>query len=113
MQNCSHGNCSCSCHSAQNSCCSCQTKNAQCHHGEEHQEMMGTYFLEVADTAWGEVLKDEIKKYILSTQKDRMADLAKIGAEANNHRWKNKMEKKQSCADFGEKLYSFFSKSKK
>lgn len=71
------------------------------------------YFLDIADSAWGEVLKDEVKKYILSTQKDRMTELAKIVAEGNNQRWRHKMEKKQGCADFKEKLHHFFSQSKK
>lgn len=73
--------------------------------------MMTDFFLEVADEAWAEVLKDKIKEYILSKQNKQMTELAKIVADGNNQRWKTKMEKKRGCAEFREKLCSFFSKS--
>jgi hypothetical protein len=94
-------------------CCPCHSKRDECHHGEDKHEMVTDYFLEAADCAWGEVLKDKIKEYILATQSDRMTELAKIVAEGNNQRWKNKMEKKHGCADFHERLRSFFSHPKK
>jgi hypothetical protein len=75
--------------------------------------MMSEYFLQIADEAWEEVLKDEIKKQILATQKERMSKLAKIVSEGNNRRWKHKMEKKQGCAEFHEELSSFFSQRRK
>ncbi len=102
MKECSDQQCCCPCHSSESSC-----------HTENHEEISGHYFLEIADCAWEEVLKDEIKNYILATQKDRMKGLAKLVAETNNARWKNKMEKKQGCADFEEQLHAFFSRSKK
>lgn len=74
---------------------------------------MGHYFLQLADEAWEEVLKDKIKEYILSTQGKRMTELAKIVAEGNNARWRHKMEKKQGCMNFNEQLGRFFSQSKK
>lgn len=75
--------------------------------------MFTDYFIEVADCAWGEVLKDKIKEHILATQNERMTELAKIVSEGNNQRWRAKMEKKKGCADFQEKLCSFFSHFKK
>jgi hypothetical protein len=67
----------------------------------------------VADEAWTEVLKDEIKKHILATQKDRMSKLAKIVSEGNNKRWKHKMEKEQCCEEFHQQIAAFFSSYKK
>lgn len=74
---------------------------------------MSHYFLELADTAWEEVLKDKMKDYILETQEKRMEELAKIVAEGNNQKWKDKMHKKHSGGEFKEKLIRFFSQSKK
>lgn len=93
--------------------CSCHDKQEE-NHGEEnnHEEFAGC-LLEAADCAWMEVLKDKIKEHILATHNDRMTELAKIIAEENNHRWKHKMEKKQCCAEFKEKLWRFFSQYKR
>jgi len=97
-------------------CCHNHFKHEECHHHGEHdhgEEMEVDYFLELADEAWQEVLMDKIKAYILKTQNDRMDKLAKVIAEGNNHRWKNRMEKKQGCKDFMEELCKFFSHEKK
>ena len=93
-------------------CCSqehvCHEKNV-CHE-KEGTCSNGDWFLEVADCAWTEVLKDKIKEHILSTHNDRMTELAKIVAEGNNQRWQHKLAKKHACAEFKEKLLRFFSK---
>lgn len=100
---------------AQEKCpCSCHSQHEECHQGKhDHEENKASYFLELADEAWEEVLKDKIKEYILKTQSDHMDKLAKIVAEGNNQRWKNRMEKKQGYKDFMEELCKFFSQSKK
>jgi hypothetical protein len=96
-------------------CCSCHSKHDECCYDQDHQKATNkaNYFLEVANEAWEEVLKDKIKEHILNTQNDRMTKLAKIVAEGNTQHWKNKMEKKQGCANFLEELCQFFSQSKK
>lgn len=66
------------------------------------------YFLEIADDAWEEVLKEKIKEHILETQNKKMEELAKIVSEGNGERWKNKMEKRRGCCSFKEKLSQFF-----
>jgi hypothetical protein len=105
------------CCSEQKCCCPCHSQQEECHSHHhchsEAEEKAGDYFLDLADRAWGEVLKEKIKEHILATQNDRMAELAKIVAEGNNQRWKNKMEKKRGCAEMQEKLCHFFSHSKK
>lgn len=95
-------------------CCKdkCESENESCHK-EENDECNNEFFLEVADCAWTEVLKDKIKEHILATQGDRMKELAKIVAEGNNKRWQNKMEGKKNCMEFEEQLCHFFSKHKK
>jgi hypothetical protein len=109
------------CHSHNDKTCSCPVCQSSgscpvCHPkgvcGENHSEESHP-FLEIADSAWMEVLKDKIKEHILATQNDRMTELAKIISETNNNRWKNKMEKKHGCAEFKEKLHQFFAKFKK
>lgn len=104
------------CCSEEKCCCSCKSCNCSCHAKEtcgSEEGDMSFYFLELADEAWSEVLKDKIKEHILATQNDRMTELAKIVAEGNNARWRHKMEKKQGCMDFKEKLCQFFSRPKK
>lgn len=95
--------------------CPCHIKHNECHQDEhDHDEAMkANYFLKLADEAWQEVLKEKIKEHILKTQSDSMGKLAKIVAEGNNQRWKNRMDKKQGCKDFMEELCKFFSLSKK
>lgn len=90
-------------------CCPDKEKKSGC---EEKGEMTD-FFLEIADCAWSEVLKDKIKEHILATQNDRMTELAKIVSEGNNQRWRHRMEKKQGCCDFKEKLARFFGQFKK
>lgn len=103
---CNEGSC-CSC------CSSCNTKNNKSCHGEDNHEEFACGLLEAADCAWMEVLKDKIKEHILSTQNEKMTELAKLIAEENCQRWKHKMEKKHACADFKEKLCRFFGQCKK
>ena len=101
---CGSGSCSCPCH--HQVCSVCHSKMSEDGSCEDFPKSM----LELADAAWMEVLKEEIKAHIMATQKGRMKELAKIISEANNQRWKNKMEKKHGCNEFKEKLCSFFSK---
>jgi len=105
-----------SCSSSHEGCCSTHECSCPCHaqHKDaEAHDAFTQFLLEVADEAWTEVLKDKIKEHILSTQNDRMTELAKIVSEGNNTRWKNKMEKKAGCAEFKEKLCNFFGRGKK
>ncbi|MBS0622882.1 MAG: hypothetical protein JSR80_08025 [Verrucomicrobia bacterium] len=95
---------------SQEGCC---PEKKECHEKEEYECDFSSWLLEVADEAWTEVLKEKIKEYILSTQEDRMTELAKIVAEANDHRWKHRMEKNHCCMDFKEKLSRFFGGCKK
>jgi hypothetical protein len=90
-------------------CCPCHAKHCE----EDQHDAFASCLLEAADEAWMEVLKDKIKEHILSTQNDRMSELAKIVSEGNSQRWKNKMEKKAGCSDFKEKLCNFFGQNKK
>jgi hypothetical protein len=109
-KNYSHKKCCCPCHKHEEVCEeSCE---ASCPDEEKHEGYM-EYFLEAADCAWMEVLKDKMKEHILSTQGDRLAELAKIVSEGNSQRWKFKMEKKHACKDFAERLCQFFGKFKK
>ncbi|HXW53148.1 MAG TPA: hypothetical protein VEL47_03475 [Myxococcota bacterium] len=90
--------------------CECVPTHEGCHDEEGASRHA---FLELADCAWMEVLKEKIKEQILATDKERLTELAKIIAEGNQQRWKTKMSKKHHCHEFEEKLCAFFAKSKK
>ncbi len=103
---CADENCACACHT-QHECC-------HHHHDAHHEEKNKVdYFLELADEAWEEVLKEKIKEYIRGTQNDSMVKLAKMVAEANHKRWRNNIEQEQEEHYFMEELQKFFSKAKK
>ena len=117
---------SCHHHSCCNSSCGCQSKGCSCschqsHSGshkscgcESHERGCGSHyaekFLEMADHAWMEVLKEKIKDHIRSNAKN-MDDLARIISEANHERWQTKMENKQCCGGYEERLKEFFNHS--
>ncbi|MDP1879325.1 MAG: hypothetical protein Q8K60_00120 [Parachlamydiaceae bacterium] len=92
------GNCGCqsSC-SSKGSCCgdNCGHKNGDC----------AQKFLELADQAWIEVLKEKIKDDIRANDTDKKLDaLAKLISQTNHEKWKMIMAKNQECSDFHEKL---------
>lgn len=104
--------CSCSCHKKEmgyggHSCgcgskgCGCQglCKQGSCDYAAK--------FLELADQAWMEVLKEKIKEHIKSNAKN-MDELARLISEANHERWQKKMENKQCTGGYEEKLREFF-----
>lgn len=108
----SHCNCNCHDHCGDHcsSCCSSHHDHHGCcgegHH--HHHEVSGSEaFLELADEAWMEVLKEKIKAHIVAND-TRLNDLAKIIAEANHCRWKMKMASKHGCDDFKQRLHDFF-----
>lgn len=67
-------------------------------------------FLELADQAWKEVLKEKIKKHIEANSKN-LDELAAIISEANHERWSRKMDGKQCGCCFEEKLENFFGRT--
>ncbi len=100
-------NCQCCCSKQEQG--SCQEKSCR---EECEKEDFASCLIEAADCAWMEALKEKMKQHLLATQGDKLNELAKIVTETNNLRWKNKMEKKQGCKDFKEKLCNFFGRSK-
>ena len=59
-----------------------------------------------------ETLKEKIREQVIELNGSRLDELAKIVAESNNARWKNKMAGQQGCANFKQKLKDFFGKEK-
>lgn len=96
-------------------CCKneCKEEHESCCHKKEQEENKVDFFLEIADCAWKEALKEKIKEHILATQGDRMKELAKILAEGNGKRWQHKMASKKACKEFQEELCNFFSQHRK
>ncbi len=66
-------------------------------------------FLEIADEAWKEVLKEKIKEKIIAKKGEHIEKLAEIVALANGEKWKHKISAKTKGNDFKEKLKGFFS----
>ncbi len=91
-------------------CCRHEEEEEDFCHDDEGSCSKEEYFLEIADCAWTEVLKDKIKEHILQNQGDRLTELAKIVSEANGKRWKGEMEGKQAMMEFAEQIHNFFSK---
>lgn len=78
------------------------------HHGEEGCHCTDK-FLEIADEAWMEVLKEKIKAKIIAHKGEHMDKLAGIIAKANGERWKNKISAKTNGNEFKDSLKEFFS----
>ena len=111
---CQSQSCSCSCHKMGGGCSSggCGSQGSSCG-CQCHQQGSCDYaakFLELADHAWMEVLKEKIKDHIRSSAKN-MDELASLIAEANHERWQKKMENKQCNGSYEEKLRGFFNSS--
>lgn len=97
-----HGRqCSCGCG------CGCGTKHY--HHDHEEGCHCAEKFLEIADEAWREVLKEKIKDKIISYKGEHMDKLAEMIAKANGEKWKHKISAKIKCNEFKDNLKGFFS----
>lgn len=97
---CSQGSCSCSqggcCSSNKGSCCSCHNCKCSCHQQGKYADEL----LQLADSAWMEVLKEKIKDEIRANAGDQINQLAKLVSSANHARWKDKMQSKKDHEDF-------------
>ncbi len=64
----------------------------------------------MADEAWMEVLKEKIKEEIIASHSKHLDKLAKLVADANSERWKEKLALQKNSNDFKEKISEFFNK---
>lgn len=94
--------CCCSSHK-----CCCHLKS-ECKEGECSDENFSKKLLQLADEAWMEVLKEKIKEQIKTSSNKNLDELAKLVSEANEMRWRNKMNSKNACHSFTEKIAKFF-----
>jgi hypothetical protein len=97
------GSCACG-------CCGGHTCSCSCHGSKEDscKDIPGK-FLELADSAWMEVLKEKIKDHIRQND-SKLNELAQVISEANREKWKHKKEKFQGCHQYEEKLKNLMSK---
>ncbi len=94
------GHCSCGCG------CGCGSH----HHNDGEESCKCTEkFLEIADEAWKEVLKEKIKAKIIAYKGEHMDKLAEMIAKANGEKWKNKISSKIKGNEFKDNLKEFFS----
>ncbi len=99
--------CCCSCHKEHGSCGCCkEQKHDSCckEHGEDCHNHFAKHLLCVADEAWMELLKDKIKKHILSSCDQQLEQIAEIVSESNKMRWEHKTAIQKAKEDFQEKL---------
>lgn len=99
MKECTSGSC---CPSTKKECC-CQDKSYNKYGGQSD------FFLEIADCAWLEVLKEKIKEHIKTNDSEYLNKLAKLIAEGNQKRWEHKMSGEKCCHDFEQKLCALLS----
>ena len=89
--------------------CGCGHGNHGHHHHEEGGGCnCGEKFLQIADEAWREVLKEKIKAKILAHKGDHIEKLADIVAMANGEKWKHIISAKTKCHKFKDELKDFF-----
>jgi hypothetical protein len=102
------------CHSGE--CCSEENHHHHhndgcCSHEHHHEcEDFAHELLLLADEAWMEVLKEKIKDQIRQHNGAHLDALAKLVAESNNSRWKNKLDLQGSVREFKDQLSDFFKK---
>lgn len=99
-----HKECTCGCGCG----CGCGCRSGSHHHHDEDCNC-AEKFLELADEAWKEVLKEKIKAKIIAKKGEHMDKLAEIVAKANGEKWKNKITAKVQCHEFKEQLKDYFS----
>jgi hypothetical protein len=107
---CSNSHCDCHCHDSHHHTCghSCHAGAASCdEHSHENSCDYPEYFLEVADEAWIEVLKEKIKDHIRKND-PKIDEVARIVAEANKEKWKSKMSKHKCCENYAHQLMHCF-----
>lgn len=97
-----HQECSCGCG------CGCGDKGHH-HHDSEKGCHCAEKFLELADEAWKEVLKEKIKAKIIAKKGEHIEKLAEIVAMANGEKWKHKISAKMKCNEFKDHLKEYFS----
>lgn len=91
--------------------CSCGCGKHYHRHDEEGGCHCAEKFLEVADEAWKEVLKEKIKTKIIAKKGEHLDKLAEMVAEANGEKWKHMISAKMKCNEFKENLKGFFTSS--
>ena len=89
--------------------CGCGGKIPQHSHGSEGSCHCAEKFLEVADEAWTEVLKEKIKAKIIAKKGEHIEKLAEIISIANGEKWKHKISAKTKCNEFKDNLKEFLS----
>jgi len=89
--------------------CSCGCgKKFHTHEGSEEGCHCAEKFLQIADEAWKEVLKESIKAKIIAKKGEHIEKLAEMIAAANGERWKHKISAKTKDKEFKENLKEFF-----
>jgi len=89
--------------------CGCGCEKHEHNHDHDCKCHCAEKFLEIADEAWREVLKEKIKAKIIAKKGEHMDKLAEIIAVANGAKWKYKISAKTKIHEFKDNLKEFLS----
>lgn len=98
---------SCECQKEEQHSCSCGQKHHP--HDIEGSCCCAEKFLNLADEAWKEVLKEKIKAKILAKKGEHLEELAELIATINGEKWKHRISARLKCDEYKDKLKEFFS----
>lgn len=76
----------------------------------EHDVTMPQEFLRLAIQAKYELLKEKMKEQIEAKQGKELEKIAKLVTDEEDYRWLHKIQIRNHCADWKEKMYAFFKK---
>ena len=113
---CHHGSCSHKNHSHSHSetCCSCSEEcscccECECHH---HSHKYSDQLLALADEAWMELIKDQMKEEIKKHSGKHIAQMAQLVAKSNHARWTHKLNEKKNHQMYEDELNNLIFRQK-
>lgn len=69
---------------------------------------MSAMLMKLADEAWGELMKEKMKKAIEKERGEKMNKVAAVSVQASLAYWEHKMQGKAQCHEFSENLKKAF-----
>ena len=85
-------------------CCSAGKESCCCECSCSESNDLSKMIMQLANEAWGELMKEKMKAAYDKAVGDKMNKAAQVGVEASMAFWSGKMKEKASFAEFEEKL---------
>ena len=89
---------------SEDKCCSTGKESCCCESSCGESNNVSKIVLQLANEAWGELMKDKMKAAYEKETGDKMSKAAQVGVEASIAFWSGKMKERASFAEFEEKL---------